>query len=328
MKLMADYKNIRDMIDESNSILITSHYSGDGDAVGSQLAMFNYLKQLGKNVEIYDEGEISFQYKFLPGFSNIKDISEATGENKFDLAIVLDSSNLDRIGKVKELLDSQTKIINIDHHPDDDHFGDLNLVVQSASSTAEILTQMFFDIGFEIDKDTATVLYAAILTDTGRFRYESTGRRTMELAGLLIERGAAPRKICDSIYFANSPGMTRLTGKVLNNAEFIADGKVCMLEITNQLLKEYDCNLEDFVGMAAYTLTTKDAVVGALFKELPGGKTEVSLRSKNILNVSNVAHLYGGGGHCNAAGFVVDMQLKDIRLKVMDNLKGLVNASV
>lgn len=328
VKIQKRYSDIQKAVADSQSVLIVSHSAPDGDAVGSQLAFRNYLLENGKKVEVVNEGLVPNIYKKLPDADAVLDINQFSTRNQFDLVVALDCSNLERIGKVKELVQDNIPLINIDHHPDNTEFGTINLVTPTSSSTAEILTEYFIEITHLIDKKTASQLYAAIITDTGRFRYESTSRRTMELVGILIENGARPRDICDDIYYSISPSKLRITGKMLETAEFFEDGKICLMEISQDNIKKYKATLNDFNGLAEYTLHAEGTIVGALLEEHEDNNVKVSLRSKSDINVSKVAHSFGGGGHFNASGCIIKSSLQTSRTKLLDNLKGLVNASV
>ncbi|MCP4631990.1 MAG: bifunctional oligoribonuclease/PAP phosphatase NrnA [candidate division Zixibacteria bacterium] len=327
-KIQKTYNDIQKAVADSKSVLIFSHSAPDGDSIGSQLAFRNYILNQGKSVEIINDGPVPNMYKKLPDTEAVMDLVKTSALNRFDLLVVLDCSNLERIGKVKELIKYSIPIINIDHHPDNNGFGTINLVSATSSSTAEILTEYFVGINHIIDKKTATQLYAAIITDTGRFRYESTSRRTMELVGILIESGAKPRDICDNIYYSLSPSKLRITGKMLETAMFFEDGKICMMEVSQDNIKKYNATLNDFNGLAEFTLHAEGTVVGALLEEHENNNVKVSLRSKSDINVSEVAHAFGGGGHFNASGCIIKSSLKTSRDRLLDNLKGLVNASV
>jgi len=327
-KIQKTYSDIQKAVADSNSVLIFSHSAPDGDSVGSQLAFRNYLLSQNKDVVVINEGTIPSLYKNLPDVDSVSDIENYSSKNHFDLVVVLDCSNLARLGKAAKLIEDNVKIINIDHHPDNTSFGLINLVNEVSSSTSEILTEYFLRIDHPIDKKTATQLYTGIITDTGRFRYESTGRRTMELGGILIDYGAEPRKICDDIFYSVPPSILKMTGKMLEGSKFYEDGKICLMELSQDIIKKYNASFSDFDGLAEFTLHSENAIVGALLKELDDKTVKVSLRSKSDINVSEVAHLYGGGGHKNASGFVMKSSSETDRNELLDNLRGLINASV
>ncbi len=313
------YSEIIESIANSHSVLITSHMGPDGDSIGSQLALAKYIKERGKDVMVANHGSIPEKYKFLPGIESIVKPTDGA-ERSFDLVIVLECPDVQRTGDVSGMIDDGTKLINIDHHPDNTDFGDINLVDTRAAAVGEMLAEIFLDTEYKIDSDTATLLYSAILTDTGRFRFESTSRRTMEIAGKLIEAGANPRQICDNIYFSYTESILKLTGEVLSKARLFEAGKVCLISLDKKMLKDNGSALADTEGMAEYTLYLRGVVVGALLREIDDNVTKVSLRSRGDVDVSGLAHKYGGGGHFNAAGCTINMALSPAEEKLLEDL--------
>ncbi|MFQ6009385.1 MAG: bifunctional oligoribonuclease/PAP phosphatase NrnA, partial [Candidatus Zixiibacteriota bacterium] len=167
----------------------------------------------------------------------------------------------------------------------------------------------------------AEQLYTAILTDTGRFRYKSTSPRTMAIAGLLIKAGADPQKICDHVYYNLRPSSMKLIGKVLNRIEFYDNGTICLLTLTQQMLKECKAELSESDGLVDFTLLTEGVVVGALLKETNSGYTKVSFRSRDSVDVAAVAIRFGGGGHYNASGCTLPMELFQAKNEVIKLLR-------
>ena len=219
-------------------------------------------------------------------------------------------------------------IINIDHHPDNTGYGDIAYLDSGASAVGEILSTYFFDVGYKIDREAAIQLYTAILTDTGRFRFNSTTRKTMEIAGKLIEAGADPRYISDSVYYSFSESTLHLIGKVFSRVRLFGGGKICLVAMDQNTLSENNFNPADTEGMAEYTLFGKGVVIGGLLKEVGKRRTKVSLRSRDGINVSELAHKYGGGGHNNASGFHIDLPLMEAQEKLLVDLKEIINGSV
>ncbi len=313
------YREIIKFIADARSVLITSHRGPDGDSIGSQLALARYIKDQGKNVTIVNHGSISDKYKFLPGVELIIKPDKGS-KNNFDLVIILECPDVQRTGDVADMIADGIKLINIDHHPDNTNYGDIILVDIEAAAVGEILAEIFLEAGYKIDGDAATLLYTAILTDTGRFRFESTTKRTMEIAGKLIEAGASPRQICDNIYFAYSESILKLTGKVFSRVRLFEDGKVCLISLDKKFLADNGSSLTDTEGMTEYTLYLQDVVVGAMLREIEDNITKVSLRSRGNIDVSGLAHKYGGGGHVNAAGCTINLPLNWAEKKLLEDL--------
>ncbi len=322
------YKEIIQAVRSSQSILITGHEDPDGDSIGSELALGRIIDQLGRKVTIVNQGRVPIKYGFLPEIDRAIEFRDFRDQPAFDLALILECPGIERTGLVKNLIGAGTKIINIDHHPDNRPFGLINYIDENASSVGEMLYELFVAEELSIDKDTAILLYTAILTDTGRFRFDSTSPRTMGIIGELIARGVNPRVITDYIYFALPPPILKLTGEALSGISFFENGRICLLQVDRKMLEKNMVNMSEMDGLADYTLFARDVIVGGLLKEMEAGFTKVSLRSRNGINVSQLAHKYGGGGHFSAAGFGIALPLNVARERLLEDLKELVNASI
>lgn len=327
-KIKKIYSDITARIKSSEKILIASHRDPDGDSIGSQLALAGYVKSLGKTPHIFSHGELPYKYRFLPNIEIMHPIDQGI-EFKSDLAIILDCSELDRIGGVQRLITNKTDIINIDHHPDNQGFGRINLMIPEASSVGEMITEFFVDREWQFGTDTATQLYTAIMTDTGRFRFDSTNRRTMELAGLLLEKGISTREITDKVYFSMPPEILKMTGTLLSQMQFFHSGRVCIMGIDKDTAARHKTTIGDMEGLAEYTLYGRNTEIGCLLKEQNDNSTKVSLRSRNTnVDVSRVAKKYGGGGHINASGCLIELPIDAARTKLVTELKELLNGNV
>lgn len=313
-------EQLNEIIAAAKKVMVISHMDPDGDSLGTTLAFGAYLKSLGKEVYMLRDGDIPHKYHFI---ANIEDVIDASNCNKqiaIDTAVILECPNVDRIGVASKCVDDHVRVINIDHHRDNDIFGELNWINTSASSVGEMAFEYFERVGFALDKAVAEQLFVAIMTDTGRFRYRSTSGRTMEIAGKLIDTGIDPQKITDSVYYNMRPSTMILTGKVLNNIKFIADNKGCILSLDQSLLDETGADMTEADGFVDFTLFSDGVVVGAFVKEIDKNRTKVSLRSKEEINVAEVAARFGGGGHYNAAGFTLEMDINAAIEKVTDLL--------
>ncbi len=322
------YNEIIAKIKSSRKILIASHRDPDGDSIGSQLAMYDFVEYLGQKADIFNIGEVPYKYRFLPHLDIIRPFSEEHRNNSYDLAIILDCSDLDRIGEIESLIGDETFIIDIDHHPDNTSYGRLNLIRPEASSIGEILLEIILHAGWDFGRETATLLYTAILTDTGRFRFDSVSRRTMELAGLLLDKGVSPREITDRVYFSMPPSILKMTGELLSRIEFYENNQICIMGLDKETIAKNKTSLGDMEGLAEYTLYGENTRVGGLLKEQPDNSTKVSLRSRKNIDVSRLAQKYGGGGHVNASGCIFNMPYEQTRDKLVEELKELVHGTV
>ena len=216
---------ITNFLEDSQRILVVSHIDPDGDALGTQLAFGAFLTFLGKDVFLVRDSKVPDKYRFLRGADDIPHVDTLPEYLDIDAAVALECPDLDRIGKVRRHLKDGLKVLNIDHHRDNDLFGDVNWVNAEASSVGEMIYEYFLTCRYPIDADVAEQLYTAIMTDTGRFRYNSTSPRTMTIAGELIAAGANPQKICDEVYFKLQSSTMKLIGKVLNSIELAPQDK-------------------------------------------------------------------------------------------------------
>jgi phosphoesterase RecJ-like protein len=310
---------ITGLISDSRSILVCGHSDPDGDSLGTALAFRRYLLSLGKDVTVVRSGEIPYKYSFMPDIENIVIPESVT--SRFDLAIYLECSNPSRAGDVSALCAQDAKIINIDHHPDNSGYGDVVWQDVGASSVGEMLFEIFEHVGYRPDEKGAIQLYAAILTDTGRFRFNSTTRRTMETAGRLIEYGANPRTICDKIYYSLKPSTLKLTGLLLHDMEYYEGERICLMFLTNDKLKKSGAGKDEIEGLVDFVLYGENTQLGGLLKEKNAGLTKISLRSRGNYDVSALAHKYNGGGHVNASGCEIRLPIKDATRQLLGDLK-------
>ncbi len=232
-------ENIIARILSSRRVLVTAHRSPDGDSIGSQLALGGLLATRGIDHLIVNEGTIPGKYRFLPGIDRIlepRQVSTAAGD--FDTAVVIECSNLDRIGAVRPLIDEACIIVNIDHHQDNVSFGQMNLKDVGASAAGEILYDLCREGNLPVTADMAVNLYTAILTDTGRFYYSNTTPHCLRVASDLIELGADPTRITEEIYYRQARNVVRLQNIVAASMQYLLDGRLCLMILSRRLLVE------------------------------------------------------------------------------------------
>lgn len=308
-KLFNDAKNL---IDRSHHILLTMHERMDGDDGGSVLALAHHLKRQGKNTTCAIKQGVPKTLKFLPGSHQIKDDIE--GNETFELLITFGCSNLHRIGsaKIEQLVlspmgTSGLKIINIDHHPDNENFGHVNIVDPAKSSVAELVYDFFVHHHWHIDKDIATCLLTGIITDTGSFQHSNTQESTFKAAGELLKKGAKLTTIVRHTFKNKDIVTLKAWGKAMSNLHYNPRQKIILSIVTAQDLEGLD-NLPAgaFEGLAE-TLNAFPEAKFALVLRQEGEIIKASLRTdpfKNV-DVAQIAKIFGGGGHKMAAGFSV-----------------------
>ena len=292
-------KQFLQMIDAADRIAIIGHIRPDGDCIGSNLGMYNYITEnyKGKTVDIYDEASPA-SFKILPNYRKIK--KEPT-DARYDLAISIDVSDVDRLGKFTDIYNSAISTVCIDHHVSNPGFGDLCYVVPHASSASEVMCDLL-DLD-KISEKTATCIYLGIVHDTGVFKYSCTTRATMELAGLLIEKGAKPEILIDETFYKKTYKQNQLMARVLLDSELHEGGKIISGFASKKVFKEYKCTAMDTDGIVEQLRLTDGVEVAVFAYQLTKDEIKFSLRSKAVVDVCKIAEKLGGGGHVRAAGF-------------------------
>jgi phosphoesterase RecJ-like protein len=306
---------IIDVIASGRTFLITSHVRLDGDAVGSELALYHLLRNMGKEAVVYNQDETPGSYRFLPGAEEI--IHSLVTVDLFDAAFVLDCSEIDRVGEAASRILGIRTIVNIDHHLSNrGNFG-LSFADPGASSVGELLYRLIEKMGAPVTREIAVNLYAAIVTDTGSFRYSNTGADTFRIAGELVRMGADPYGVAEKIYETHPREKIRLMEKVLGTLEFAWDGRISTLWVSKKMFEDAGAlpeHTEHFVDLAR---SIDGVEVAAFFTEIERHLYRVSLRSKGRMNVAKVAGLFGGGGHFSAAACRINGRLDDVKNRIV-----------
>lgn len=313
--------SVIDAIKKHNSFLLTTHVNSEGDAIGSELALSSILRRLNKKVNIVNESTSPKTLNFLPEADRIKKVKKR--EFSFETAFILDCSDFDRIGAVKELIGADKLIVNIDHHRGNTRFGDINWIGENSSSTGEMLLQLYSKLGLRITKKEATFLYIAILTDTGSFRYANTTPRTHRAVAKLLERGIEPCKIYEKIYENFSFSARKLLGYALATLQKTKDGRIAWIWLTRKDFKKTKALLEETIDFVNFPRFIKTVKVAIFFMQNPNKKNEIkiSMRSKGDVNVYKIAKFFGGGGHPTAAGCTLKGSMKKIEKMVLRKVK-------
>lgn len=295
-------------INRTANVVLFTHSHPDGDALGSILGLASILESIGKNVFCLLEEPVSHLYDFLPdqeklsvSLEEYKDFIAAAGDDV--ISIALDCGDENRLGLLKNEVLSQRPFWVIDHHQSHVDFGTGRWVDPKASSTGELVYELGLLLNVEIDYNAAFNLYVAISTDTGFFRYECTGPRTMEIAAQLLSKGVRPEEIGGHIYDNFSKERLKLMELVLGSLVLFDNNRIAFMCVTRKMLSESGAKLQDVEGFIDLSRSLKTVKVAVLLKESQNGTISVSMRAKGECNVAKVAQQFGGGGHRNAAGF-------------------------
>jgi phosphoesterase RecJ-like protein len=312
---------IIEVINEGRSFLITAHVRLDGDALGSELAMYLMLKKLGKDVVIYNQDHTPERYRFLPAVQNI--VHNINDVDQYDVGIVLDCSDLTRVGDEAENIGKIKRLINIDHHISNNGFCSLKMLDAQASSTGELLFRLMRQMNFKMSRDICTNLYAAIITDTGSFRYSSTTNETFYAAGNLVENGADPQWIAENVYENDSPARLKLLAKALETLSLDLESKVGSLVVTQKDLLETGAAWEHTEGFVDIPRTVGGIEVSVLYTQRGENNYKLSLRSKAKANVEKVAKKFGGGGHIHASACWMKGDIESIKSEIIEAVREL-----
>ncbi len=301
----------------SGKIMITTHKNPDGDAVGSSLGWFNFLKKLGKDVRVIYSDRVPFFFDFLPGIGNVEVTDEV--KEQFDWVIITDVSDPKRTG-FSEI--PAEKSLVIDHHITAEPFTDYAIVEPEISSTCELSYHIMKMIDEKlIDLSVAIPIYTGIVTDTGGFNYSNTSPETHTVAAELLKLGVNPYEVYTNIFERNRINKLKLLELVLKTLSFELNQKVAHITLFRKFLEETGAYPEEAEGFINYPRSIAGVEVAVFFKEIEENYWKVSMRSKGKVNVAEVAKAMGGGGHKMAAGFETRGILEEIKRELFKKLE-------
>jgi len=315
------FDKISSIIKRYERFLITTHVRADGDAIGSEIALYHALKNMGKSVFIINDSPIPQSYKFVIPASGLY-IHPQIPKEQPEVVFTLDCPTLERLGKVKEIIPKDAIIINIDHHISNINFGNINFVTEDMCSTGAILLSLFKDMNIKITPDIATALYVTIITDTGRFTHSNTTPDVFKAAAFLIEQGAKHLEISKYVYNTNPLNLVHLHAKVLNTLKLYHGNRIATIRITKEMLEKTNVSAIDTQELADIPISIDGVYVGVLFREMTEPNwVKISMRSRNGIDVNNVATKYGGGGHKYAAGCEIKGNIEDVQKLILNEIE-------
>jgi len=317
-------------IEAGDDFLVVSHVNPDGDAISSTVAVGWLLSTLGKSYTMMNEGPTPRKFDYLWGARSIVDLSSSEHDRQYRYVIAVDCADYSRVGKASTHIAEEAQIANIDHHPTNDHYGNVQLIRSDAAATAEILYDLLERFSIEWTETIATCIYTGLLTDTGGFRYSNTTANVMQIASKLLTYDVKATELTEHLLERMSKPHVALLRRALNTLRYNDDQTVCWLSVHLTDMAETNAANEDLEGLVHYPRNIEGVEVGILFKEVRENVYKVSLRSTGHADVSRIAQLYGGGGHVRAAGCTIEGKLEDtIRSVVTEVEKGLkANGSV
>jgi bifunctional oligoribonuclease and PAP phosphatase NrnA len=297
------------LIDANQEILIFGHKDADGDTLGCSLAFAEALRSEAKEVWVLVPPPLPPMYEFLPGFEFIQ--AEPPHGIDPQLVFFFDSGNLERSGNAVRSIAEHATIINVDHHPSNTRFGDINVIEPEAAAVGQIVMEMLDHFGYKITPTMATNLYVALLTDTGGFRHENTTPRALEDAARLARLGADPGRIATQVYKMRPETTLKLSGLALATMRVEMDGRLAWAKVTRRMLKEANAVMAESEGIIDTLNSIAGLELAILFKEVSSDLTKISVRSRGAVDAAALCATFGGGGHIRAAGAEIEKSMDE-----------------
>ena len=305
-----DWKPLRDIIDTHQRFVLSSHVRPDADALGSELAVAELLETLGKSVRIVNPSAVPDNLKFLDPHGRAQKLGQDARPEDVadaDVHLVLDTSSWVQLGDVgKVLKSSPARNVVIDHHVSSDDLGATEFKDVSAEATGALVFRMVRALDYPLTTSMATALFCAIATDTGWFRFSSTTGNTLRIVGELIDLGVQPHVLYSLLYERCSVARLRLQGRVLSRVTVDAGGRLAYVQARRDDFKETGAAPVDTEDLVNECLKIEGTECAFIAVEQYSGKVKISFRSRSDLNVAGIAEQFGGGGHKQAAGAMLD----------------------
>jgi bifunctional oligoribonuclease and PAP phosphatase NrnA len=315
LPVTSDLNAAAEAIRRHDRFLLTTHENPDGDALGSLLALKLALDRLGKDSEMYLQGETPLprEYAFMPLGRLSRTLPADASER---VLVAVDCANESRVGPDAQVLERAKLVLDLDHHHDNTRFGDVNVIVPEASSTGEIVRDLLRELEIELTPELAEPLYIALVTDTGRFQYANTTPRALRLAAELVEAGADVHRVFQGVYETVQFAKLKLLARALERAQIYEGGRIVVSYLLRDDFAEVGAAEPYSEGIIDFLRAVEGAEMAVLIREPPrkdGPARKVSLRSSaDEVDVSAIARKSGGGGHRQAAGFSSDASIEEV----------------
>jgi len=313
-------ENLREILSGSR-VLIPLHVAPDGDSIGSALAVASACRHLDSKPTVVSSDPVPTTYSFLPGWEAIRRPERVGGQ--FDVLLLLDCSSLSRIGRVRELVDrakpgERPLIAVVDHHRTGETVGDYLWSDAGAAATCEMIFDWMIDQGLPISGGVATALYTGIATDTGFYAFPNTSAGTFRRSAQLVQLGARPHHVHQKVNEERSMAEIRILGRALEKMRVAAGGRVAWTEITRSDLTDTGAGTDDTEGIVNHLRSVAGTELAVIFVEMDTEHTKVSFRSREYLDVAELARNFGGGGHARAAGAKMSGSIAEVRKRVIE----------
>ena len=305
-------QEIRRVLEHYDHIVVTAHVSPDGDAIGSTLALYGWLRSLQKEVVVVLDDDVDEKFSFLKDYAGIQKPDAVQTDDSW-LTVVLDATDMKRLGAAASL--AKGNVLNIDHHISNQHFADWEYIRPDFAAAGEILTDLFLAWNVPIDAAWADALYLAIATDSGFFKFSNTTGHTLRMAAALVDAGARPNVISEHLE-ARSLAKLQALSEVLRHIELFGNNTVAGLAFTPELLQYTGEHTGSYID---YVRSVKGVDAAFTVKFINESETRVSLRSKTV-DVNAIAAVFGGGGHVRAAGCTIATPLDEAKKMVVKEI--------
>ncbi|MBF0106791.1 MAG: bifunctional oligoribonuclease/PAP phosphatase NrnA [Deltaproteobacteria bacterium] len=312
------FKQITGFIRDAKRILITTHENPDGDGIGSLLALGMGLTQLKKKVTLYMSDPVPKMYQFLPGQNKIKHTLCQT--DKFDLTLIVDLGEVERVGGDFQKLPGRGLTVSIDHHKSGGHNADYNFCEPQKSSTGEIIFRLLKQLKIKFNKAMAVCVYTALVTDTGSFKYSNTNSETFVVAAEMAKFKIDFWEVASHCFETSSLSRMELLKRVIAGMQIHENKKLAWIVVLLSDLMHTGATPDETEGLINYPRSIEGVEVAIVFKEKEAGKFRVSLRSKTRVDVAAIAAEFGGGGHERASGFGLEGSFEDVKNRVISRM--------
>ncbi len=300
-------------IRNSSHVLLCSHIRSDPDSIGSELALAFLLEELDRTYEIANHGGVDKHCRWLPRANEIMNGPEQIS-GAHDTLVSVDCANLKRLGNMATVAERSEVVINIDHHVSNNHFGDVNWIIPDASSVGEMIYELWEEMEVHVHREAATCIYTSIVSDTGQFAFPQTSSRSHEVTARLLEKGVKPQRVSGKLFQDYDRPELDLMAYVINNLNVSEECPLAWSRLDEEAYRTCGTEPADSQPYVQLVMQLEGVEVGLLLRRLRGsdvsehhqGLIKGSLRSKGTFDAGKLAGIFGGGGHAQAAGFVVE----------------------
>ncbi len=321
-----DWQPVREYIQSADRLVLTTHVSPDGDGIGSEIALYYFLKQMDKTIHIVNPSVTSREYQFLDPNGVIRVYDRERHLHLLqnaDLFMILDIGSFTRLRELgKDIHASKGTTLCIDHHPHTEHGFDHEIIDEEAAATGMMIYELIKSMDRSaIDFNIAQALYCALMTDTGSFRFNNTTPETHQVAKELLEYGVKPYVVYRNVYESYSLERMKLLGKIIENLQFTEDRHIAYFPVTLKMQQEVGAEPEDIEGFSDFIRSLGDIEIAVMFHEVSPKKTRVNFRSKGKVVINTVAKKFDGGGHKFAAGAIIEKPYQETIPEVIQEVQ-------